>query len=235
MQYLKITLAICGILLFSGCGEEGIYTAGASLGGSGTGSNPPGGNPNPAPPHGGDNEAPPIIIEPPPIIIEPPPIIEDRVYKVRYEGKGEDSCSGVKRTIYMLDIQSGQILDSQAATILKGELLQDPNIVVQIVIQNQSNNIVYEKIQSCQLPFQLKSMDGKSLKANQQFSCGKNESVQIYKPYETKVYDFKFNIPKESNQWKLLYKANYSFYDIQSKAQHIQCVDLELPFEVYIN
>ncbi|MGK9156022.1 hypothetical protein [Acinetobacter radioresistens] len=234
MQYLKITLAVCGILLFPGCGEEGIYTAGVSLGGSGTGSNPPGENPNPAPPHGGDNEAPPIIIEPPPTI-EEPPVIDDRIYKVRYEGKSEDTCSGVRRTMYILDIESGQNLDSQTAIVLRDKLLQDPNIAVQIVIQNQSNNIVYENIQSCQVPFQLKIMDGKILKASQQFSCGKNESVQIYQPFETKVYDFKFNIPKESNQWKLLYKANYYFHDAELKDQHIQCNDLEMPFEVYLN
>ncbi|MGK9155823.1 hypothetical protein [Acinetobacter radioresistens] len=248
MPYLKWILPLCGTLLLSACGEDSNFTAGVSLGGSGTGNYSPSPTPpinvgEPSPP---DVDppivVPPIIVEPPilpppivapPIIVLPPKTISEE-YSISYSGDIENNCAGIRRSLHLVDNQTGQILELNKNSLLpESDIAQSTNLTVQMTVQNLTNNLIYEYIEGCTIPFQLKNtITGIIQQPNQQLSCLYDENIQVYRPLETKIYQLKFNLPLEVSEWTLRHRAAYSSKDIVDKGNRINCNDLYIYLEL---
>jgi len=248
VHYLKWFLPLCGTIFLSACGEDSNFTAGASMGGSGTGNY----SPSPMPPINIGEPLPPIIEPPvvaPPIIVEPPvlpppvvappitvlpPEIISEEYKINYSGDIENNCAGIRRSLHLVDSQSGQILKPNENSQLSESSTAHPkNVTVQMVVQNLTNNLIYEYIEDCKSPFQLKNTTTGTIQhSNQELSCLYNESIQVYRPFETKTYQLKFNLPLEANQWVLEHHTVYSLNDIAPQQKRVQCNNLSIIFKI---
>lgn len=231
-SYLFCSFFLC--LFISGCNEttgNDYFTAGVSLGGSGTG----GGAQKP-----GEGK--------------PDQLIEDDVaYEVVYTDPVTQTCGEIERTIQFIDIwNKSEVKRAGERQELFSLTSLDPSrLAVQVVIKNTSASPVYEYIDSCRPLVQLTGTQGYSNQrtASLQLSqkedkrqdddqpaslCLNEQTVQVYQPDETRQYQYIFSLPNINQQWVLGYESQYgvdAFYNA-SLYRRTQCEAIKINLEM---
>ncbi|WP_156935739.1 hypothetical protein [Alkanindiges illinoisensis] len=216
MKKFILVCSVYGLCLLTGCGNEDnpLSAGGVSLGGTGTGSPSTGSTIPPTLPGQGH-----VVFKP-------------DFYKVTYPDNAQQNCAGIQRSFRFIDKETGQVIPAGEQRIIPKVTDIDPtNMVLQIRVQNTTSHIMYEYHNACALPFKLVDDQGYEHFSNQQFSCSSGESIHIIQPHECKTYEFKFDLPKQLQQWQLNYQISYETQysaDISLKKDHqSQCDALQ--------
>ncbi|MCU4413320.1 hypothetical protein KTH71_04580 [Acinetobacter sp. WU_MDCI_Axc73] len=180
--------SLIGVLILSGCKDEnGNFSVGVSLGGTGTGS----------------------IATPRPDI-NPNPTENDILYAIAYPDPVTQYCDGVERTIQFVRYYA------PFTPMIKGDRMDlipinhtlKVRYKLQVIVKNTTSSKMYEYINSCSSAFQLTgTQTEKNTKTDY---CLNDETVNEYQPNETRTYYYTFNLPNILQNWTASYHAQYS-------------------------
>lgn len=220
MSYTKLKsfVLLASIFMLSGCKDEnGNFSVGVSLGGTGTGDVSLG-TQSPVPKPLPD--------------VKPDRMEEDAEYAVAYPNPVTQNCEGIERTIQFvrhyppyIPMKVGDRMDLLS--------IHNPLSVkykLQVVVKNNMSFPIYEYINSCEAAFQLTGT--KTEKKTQTDYCLNDETVNTYQPNESKVYYYVFNLPNILQNWTVSYHAQYSkklypsAYDNDNSNIRTQCATL---------
>jgi len=192
---LSLPVVLIGLLLTGCTGEDGGFSVGVSLGGTGTGDmsvgtqNPvPNPRPNPGTDHMEDNGE----------------------YAVAYPNPVTQYCGGIERTIQFvrhyspfIPMKMGDRMDLLG--INSGLKVR---YKLQVIVKNTTSEPIYEYVNSCQAAIQLTG--SKIVKKSETNYCLNGETVNTYQPNEAKIYYYTFNLPNVLQNWTASYNTQYS-------------------------
>ena len=207
----KSLIFISSLALLYGCGENN-FSAGVSLGGSGTGLGG-GQNPNPPlasnPPKEGYPSIPPDILPSPPILSPIENDISNPLVTLYLSGKIIDYCGIVERTLQLEDPKTGELIEKELAIHLEHISQYDfQNFIVHINVKNLTYKNIYEYTDQCFSPISLINHDVNKAEKNG-VSCPDQQQISLIKPNETKSYRYQFKLD-DVGEWKVVYDAKYA-------------------------
>lgn len=214
MCHIRFILLIISVFFITACnvGDESFSAGGVSLGGSGTGRGeqtlPPGGA---HPPEGE------FIFEEPDVEWE---------LNVIYSDQTEQNCGVIQRSLQFIDPLTQQLINGQQ------DLPEDNNVILQVNIQNLSQQPVYEFINNCQ-PIMITNTGSDEIARGLSSSCSGEESLQVYQPYQIKT--FQYVIPLETYynySWTLNYQSEYASTALAEKSSRMQCPAAQIKMDV---
>ncbi|MGT2571970.1 hypothetical protein [Acinetobacter ursingii] len=184
----KLFCGLIGVLILSGCKDEnGNFSVGVSLGGTGTGN-----------------------ISTPRPDISPNPTENDILYAIAYPDPITQYCDGMERTIQFVrhyapftPMMRGDRMD--LIPINHGLKVR---YKLQVTVKNTTASKMYEYIDSCNAAFQLTGTQ--TIKTTSTDYCLNDETVNEYQPNETRTYYYTFNLPNILQNWTASYHAQYS-------------------------
>lgn len=217
---LKPSLILVGVLILTGCKDEnGNFSVGVSLGGTGTGGAPVG------------TESP---VPKPQLDVKPDRMEEDGLlYAVAYPNPITQNCGGIERTIQFVRHYSPHIpmMMGDRMDLLGMNDSSRIRLKLQVVVKNNTSSPIYEYINSCKAAFQLTG--SKTVKTTQTDYCLNDETVNVYQSNESRTYFYTFNLPNILQNWTASYQAQYSkklyaesqgsSYDDESIKDRTQC------------
>ncbi|EOR03804.1 hypothetical protein [Acinetobacter genomosp. 15BJ] len=217
---LKPSLVFIGVLIFTGCTDEnGDFSVGVSLGGTGTGGVAVG------------TESP---VPKPQSDVKPDRMEEDGLlYAVAYPNPITQYCNGIERTIQFVRHYSPHIpmVMGDRMDLFAMNDSAPIRLKLQVIVKNTTPSPIYEYTNSCKAAFQLTGT--KTVKTTQTDYCLNDETVNVYQPNESRTYFYTFNLPNILQNWTASYQAQYSkkfyaeaqgsIYDIDSMKERIKC------------
>lgn len=219
---LKPSLILVGVLILTGCKDEnGNFSVGVSLGGTGTGSGGLSvGTENPVPKPQSD--------------VKPDRMEEDGLlYAVAYPNPITQNCGGIERTIQFVRHYSPHIpmvIGDRMDLFAMNDSIP-VRLKLQVIVKNKTSFPIYEYTNSCKAAFQLTGT--KTVKTTQTDYCLNDETVNVYQPNESRTYFYTFNLPNILQNWTASYHAQYAkkfyaedqgaSYDEESIKDRTQC------------
>lgn len=194
----NLYLILVSAFILSSCKDEnGNYSVGVSLGGTGNGGISVGsGNPIPSP-------------QPE---VKPDRMEDDTEYAVAYPDPITQNCNDIERKIRFVShyspyvpLQNG---DRQDLFGINSKSLPPIRFKLEVTIKNNSESKYYEYIDSCKAAFQL--VGSKTEKMTSADYCLNDESVNEYQPHESRKFYYTFNLPNILQIWTVSYNAQYS-------------------------
>lgn len=227
----KLCLILVSTLILSSCKDEnGNYSVGVSLGGTGNGGISVGsGNPVPGP-------------QPE---VKPDRMEDDVELAVAYPNPITQNCNDIERRIRFVShyspyvpLQNG---DRQDLFGINSKSLPPIRFKLEVTIKNNSDSKYYEYIDSCKAAFQL--VGSKTEKINSTDYCLNDESVNEYQPNESRKFYYTFNLPNILQNWTVSYNAQYSkkfygsVYEEDNLIERTQCDPLstQLILDEYVS
>ena len=215
---LKSSMLLVCMFMLSGCKDEnGNFSVGVSLGGTGTGDVSLG-TQSPVPKPLPD--------------VNPDRMEEDTEYAVAYPNSVTQNCEGVERTIQFvrhyapyIPMKMGDRMD-----LLSIHSPLSVKYKLQVIVKNSTSFPIYEYINSCEAAFQLTGT--KTAKKTQTDYCLNDETVNIYQPNESRTFYYAFNLPNILQNWTVSYHTQYSKqlypspYDDENSNIRTQCAPL---------
>lgn len=214
----KLCLMLMGTLLFTGCTDEnGNFSVGVSLGGTGTGGLSVG------------TESP--VPKPQPDI-NPDRMEDDAEYAVAYPNPVTQNCDGIERTIQFVSHYApfSPMVMGDRMDLLSIHNGLKVRYKLKVVVKNNTSAPMYEYINSCDAAFQLTGT--KTSKKAQTDYCLNDETVNTYQPNESRTYYYSFNLPNILQNWTASYHTQYSkelyasSYDDENESKRTQCAPL---------
>ncbi|QER40645.1 hypothetical protein F2A31_13440 [Acinetobacter suaedae] len=204
MKTPMLSLLFCSLaMLLVACGEN-FSASNVSLGGSGSGHQKP---PNPT---GGDSI--------------PSHDEKDEIYTVVIPKMESNECEGIQRNVHFIFNDS-----KQAAPV--GVILDVPSIGLQFEVKNTTSNYIFERADQCK-PFKIQK-NNVTFTRSPFPTCGIDQhSVQVFQPYETKIYTFNLDFINAAQQWEVSYLVSYGKELPSPKAQWDKCTPLEITFPI---
>ena len=179
-------ITVISVVLVTGCGEEN-YSVGVSVGGSGSGQNTDSGPISPPLP-----SRPPTT---PPRLPEDENEMQDR-FVVWTPLNNMYYCAPLEISFHLVNKTTNDILPDGYGTDLSYIEPNDlHNLHLQAHIKNLSSETVYQYNHDCKSGFTLQDQNLIPFNENIEVSCTQNQSLQIYKPYEEKIFDLKYDLP----------------------------------------
>ena len=184
------------------CGENDNFSAGVSLGGSGTGPFQAGTTtprPSDIPDPGGN-------------------IVDE--YIIWSNGKLEDQCGDVKISMQFLHSQTKQPLEiGQGSFVPQPSEAEPTNVSIQITTENLSQRPIFEYFTECKSNLRLQDQSGNEYKDIQEFVCPNDSMARQYGSLEKKTYQYNFLVTLALGQRKIIYKPDFST-EIQVPKEH---------------
>ncbi|MBJ9986998.1 hypothetical protein IAE19_16325 [Acinetobacter sp. S40] len=217
-------LIYLSFLFLAACGEDGNYSAGVSLGGTGTGPL-------------GNGEGGLLITDaqlPKPSDDIDPELIHE--YIIWSNGAIESQCGDVKVSIQLLHNQTKQPLEyGQGSVVSTPTDLQPTNVSVQITTENLIQHPVFEYLTECKPNLKLEDQFGNEYKSNQEYICANDSLVREYGPLQKNIYHYSFSVPLAESKRTILYQPDFSSKIQLTKEQRQSCTPLiyEINIERY--
>lgn len=212
-------ITVISVVLVAGCSEEN-YSVGVSVGGSGSGQNTDSGP-----------ISPPLPSRPP---TTPPQLpgdeneMQDR-FVVWAPLNNMHYCAPLEISFHLVNKTTNEILPDGYGTDLSYTESNDlHNLHLQAHIKNSSSETVYQYNQDCKSGFTLLDQNLIPFNENIEISCDQNESLQVYKPYEEKIFDLKYNLPFKDQIWTINYRTFFSINGIVNRPDLQTCEAKEI-------
>lgn len=202
-----LIISLTGAL--TACGEQHHYlAANVSLGGSGAGTQKPRPGGSDLPGHGKDDE-------------------DNYEYYMTIPETVTDECLGVQRTMRFIHADSKQPILSGTEQLLSATPLQ-------IELRNTTPNYIYERVPQCRQMEVWSELTSVHIQSDQYLRCpSEQDSIQVLRPYETRIYEFDAKLPNDADRWKMKYTAaNYSIQLPTNDLEWIRCKPLEITIPV---
>ena len=206
------------LIFLVACGEGDNFSAGVSLGGSGTGPLQTGTTPT----RPSDDADPEIDM------------IEQ--YIIWSNGQIATQCGDVKITMQLLHNQTKQPLNhGEASGVLLPTQTEPNNVSIQVITENLTERPVFEYFTECKSNIKLEDQFGNEYKNTQEFICPNDSLVRKYDPLQTRTYQYNFSVPFAEGQRKIIYKPDFSTEIQIPKEQRLNCNELiyEINIEKY--
>lgn len=218
---LKNIFCISTISLFvMACNED--YSAGVSLGGTGTGRGDSILTTAPKP------EIKPDPTETPEKPESPQSTSSELILAITYPDTVTQNCQGLQRTLSFINPSTHELKIVNSQQFLDSRHNIPNDIGLRLEVCNTTAHQVYEYIDQCQSPLQLiDEYNEITPTIDPPYVCQQEESIHLYNPHQCKTYIFKSNIRSIEQQWRLRYQTQYSFDMPKQKNQRTQCDALE--------
>ena len=216
-------ITVISVVLVTGCGEEN-YSVGVSVGGSGSGQNTDSGPISPPLP-----SRPPTT---PPRLPEDENEMQDR-FVVWTPLNNMYYCAPLEISFHLVNKTTNDILPDGYGTDLSYIEPNDlHNLHLQAHIKNLSSETVYQYNQDCKSGFTLLDQNLIPFNENIEVSCTQNQSLQIYKPYEEKIFDLKYNLPFKDQTWTISYRTFFSINRVVNRPDSQTCEAREISLKI---
>ena len=214
-------ITVISVVLVTGCGEEN-YRVGVTVGGSGSGQNT------------GTGSTPPLLSDP----ISPLPStgdeneMQDR-FVVWTPVNNMHYCAPLEISFHLVNKTTNEILPDGYGTDLSYIEPNDlHNLHLQAHIKNLSSETIYQYNHDCKSGFTLQDQNLIPFNENIEVSCTQNQSLQIYKPYEEKIFDLKYNLPFKDQTWTISYRTFFSINRVVNRPDSQTCEAREISLKI---
>ncbi|RZF53086.1 hypothetical protein EXE30_08140 [Acinetobacter halotolerans] len=204
IKNISLTFLLCGLAnVLTACGEN-FSASNVSLGGSGSGHQKP---PNPT---GGDSI--------------PSHDEKDTIYYVKIPAMNNNECMGMQRNVHFIFTDSKQAIPVGSTQYL-------PLTSLQVEIKNTTPNYIFERADQCQ-PFKIQKNDMVFARSPYPHCSLEQQSVQVFQPYETKIYTLNLDFINAAHQWDVNYLVSYGSELPSTRSQWEKCPPLPLSFTI---
>lgn len=195
------------IISLVACGEN-FLASNVSLGGSGSGTQKPRPGGSDSTGNGKDDE-------------------DNYEYYMTIPDAVTDECLGVQRTMHFIYADSKQPILPGTKQLLTATPLQ-------IELRNSTPNYIFEQVPECRQMEVWSELGNVHVLSDQYLRCAAEQnSIQVLRPYETRIYEFDVKLPNDADQWKMKYTvANYSIQSSTNDLHWTQCQPLEIKLQV---
>ena len=138
-----------------------------------------------------------------------------------------DECLGIQRSMQFIYGDTKQPIPSGTVQ----ELAATP---LQIELRNTTPNYIFEQVPQCRQLEVWSELTNVHVQPDQYLRCtAEQDSIQVLRPYETRIYEFDAKLPSDADRWKIKYTAaNYSIQSSSNDLRWTHCQPLEITLQV---